>query len=61
MFGQGKSATDSEGRIAQIELMVTQGVQGIALTPVDPTVAATRDKAVAAGLKVVLMDNNIPD
>jgi simple sugar transport system substrate-binding protein len=41
--------------------MVTQGVQGIALTPVDPTVAATHDKAVAAGLKVVLMDNNIPD
>jgi ABC-type sugar transport system substrate-binding protein len=40
--------------------MVTQGVQGIALTPVDPTVAPALDKAVAAGVKVVLMDNNIP-
>ncbi|MBL8580840.1 MAG: sugar ABC transporter substrate-binding protein [Rhizobiaceae bacterium] len=60
VFGQGASATDIEGQIAQIESMVTQGVQGIAITPVDPTVAATLDKAVAAGVKVVLMDNNIP-
>ena len=40
--------------------MVTQGVQGIAVTPVDPTVAPALDKAIAAGVKVVLMDNNIP-
>jgi simple sugar transport system substrate-binding protein len=60
-FGQGASATDIEGQISLIESMVAQGVQGIALTPVDPTVAATLDKAVAAGVKVVLMDNNIPD
>ena len=61
VFGQGTSATDIEGQIALIESMVTQGVQGIALTPVDPTVASTLDKAIAAGVKVVLMDNNIPD
>ena len=60
VFGQGASATDIEGQIAQIESMVTQGVQGIALTPVDPTVAQALDKAVAAGVKVVLMDNDIP-
>jgi simple sugar transport system substrate-binding protein len=60
-FGQGTSATDIEGQIALIESMVTQGVKGIALTPVDPTVAAALDKAIAAGVKVVLMDNNIPD
>lgn len=60
-FGQGASATDIEGQIALIESMVAQGMQGIALTPVDPTVAATLDKAVEAGVKVVLMDNNIPD
>ena len=41
--------------------MVTQGVQGIAITPVDPTVAPALDKAVAAGIKVVLIDNSIPD
>jgi ABC-type sugar transport system substrate-binding protein len=60
-FGQGTSATDIEGQIALIESMVTQGVQGIAITPVDPTVASALDKAIAAGVKVVLMDNNIPD
>lgn len=62
VYGQGAAATDIEGQIALIESMVTQGVQGIALTPVDPTVAAVLDRAIAdAGIKVVLMDNNIPD
>lgn len=61
IFGQGASATDIEGQVALIESMVTQGVQGIAITPADPTVAAALDKAVEAGVKVVLMDNNIPD
>lgn len=60
-FGQGTSATDIEGQIALIESMVTKGVKGIAVTPVDPTVAPALDKAIAAGVKVVLMDNNIPD
>jgi simple sugar transport system substrate-binding protein len=60
VFGQGASGTDIEGQVAQIESMVAQGVQGIAITPVDPTVAASLDKAVAAGVKVVLMDNDIP-
>jgi ABC-type sugar transport system substrate-binding protein len=61
IYGQGTSATDIDGQIALIESMVTQGVKGIAITPVDPTVAAALDKAVAAGVKVVLMDNSIPD
>jgi len=61
VFGQGTSATDIDGQIALIESMVTQGVQGIGITPVDPTVAPALDKAVAAGVKVVLMDNSIPD
>jgi ABC-type sugar transport system substrate-binding protein len=61
IFGQGASATDIEGQIALIESMVTQGVQGLAITPADPTVAPALDKAIAAGVKVVLMDNNIPD
>jgi len=60
-FGQGTSATDIEGQIALIESMVTKGVQGIAITPVDPTVAPALDKAIAKGVKIVLMDNNIPD
>lgn len=61
IYGQGTSATDIEGQIAQIESMVTQGVQGIALTPVDPTVAPALDKAISQGVKIVLMDNNIPE
>ena len=61
IYGQGKSATDIEGQIALIEAMVTKGVQGIAITPVDPTVATTLDKAVAKGVRVVLMDNKIPN
>lgn len=60
VYGQGQSGTDIEGQIALIESMVTQGVQGIALTPVDPTVAPALDKAIAAGVKIVLMDNDIP-
>ncbi len=61
VYGQGQSATDIEGQIALIESMVTQGVQGIAITPVDPTVASALDRAIANGVKVVLMDNSIPD
>lgn len=61
VYGQGQSSTDIEGQIALIESMVTQGVKGIALTPVDPTVAPALDKAIAAGVKIVLMDNDIPD
>lgn len=60
IYGQGASATDIEGQIALIESMVTQGVQGIAITPVDPTVTSALDKAIASGVKVVLMDNSIP-
>lgn len=60
VYGQGQSGTDIEGQIALIESMVTQGVQGIALTPVDPTVAPALDKAIAASVKIVLMDNDIP-
>jgi ABC-type sugar transport system substrate-binding protein len=59
--GQGQGATDIEGQLALIESMITQGVQGLAITPVDPTVAPALDKAVAAGIKVVLVDNSIPN
>jgi simple sugar transport system substrate-binding protein len=61
IYGQGASATDIEGQIALIESMVINGVQGIAITPVDPTVASALDRAIASGVRVVLMDNNIPD
>lgn len=59
IFGQSQSSTDIEGQIALIESMITQGVQGIAITPVDAAVAPALDKAVAEGIKIVLLDNDI--
>lgn len=61
VFAQGKSGTDDEGEIAAIESMITQGVKAIAITPTSPNVQTALDKAVAAGIKVVLIDNDIPD
>jgi ABC-type sugar transport system substrate-binding protein len=61
VFAQGKSGTDDEGEIAAIESMITQGVDAIAITPTSPNVQAALDKATAAGIKVVLIDNDIPD
>jgi simple sugar transport system substrate-binding protein len=60
LFGQGKSGTDDEGEIAIIENMITQGVKAIAITPTSPNVQGALDKAVKAGIKVVLIDNDIP-
>jgi len=60
IFGQGQSATDAAGQINLIESMVSQGVKGIAITPVSPELIPALDKAVAAGVKIVLMDNDIP-
>jgi ribose transport system substrate-binding protein len=57
---QGSSGADIEGQIALIKSMTSQGVKGIAITPVDATVASALDKAVAAGVKIVLIDNDIP-
>ena len=59
--GQGAAGDDHEGQIALIESMVAQGVQGIALTPTGPQVQPALDAAVAAGVKIVLIDNDLPD
>src|SRR5688572_14093411 len=60
IYGQGKSVTDDEGIIAIIENMIVQGVKAIAITPTSPNVQGALDKAVEAGIKVVLIDNDIP-
>jgi simple sugar transport system substrate-binding protein len=59
--GQGESGADHEGQIAIIESMVAQGVNGIAVTPTGPQVQPALDAAVDAGVKVVLIDNDLPD
>ena len=60
VFAQGKSGTDDEGEIAAIQSMVTQGVKAIAITPTSPNVKGELQKAVDKGIKVVLIDNDIP-
>jgi ABC-type sugar transport system substrate-binding protein len=60
IFGQGKSGTDDEGEINTIENMISKGVKAIAITPTSPAVRSALDKAVQAGIKVVLVDNDIP-
>ena len=59
-FAQGKAATDDAGEIAAIQDMVAKGVKGIAITPTSPAVIPALNKAVAKGVKVVLMDNDLP-
>jgi ABC-type sugar transport system substrate-binding protein len=61
LFAQGESGTDDEGIIAAIQSFVTQGVDAIAITPTSPNVADELQKAVDAGIPVVLIDNDIPD
>ena len=60
IYGQGKSGTDDEGEINTIEDMIAKNVQAIAITPTSPAVQTALDKAVKAGIKVVLVDNDIP-
>ncbi len=59
--GMGESASDDEGEIALIESMVTQGVDGIAITPTGEAVIPALDAAVEAGVEVILIDNDLPD
>ena len=61
VYGTGKDATDDAGQIALIESMTSQGVKGIAITPSSPAVQPALQKAVDAGIKVVLLDNDLPD
>jgi simple sugar transport system substrate-binding protein len=60
IFAQGSSGTDDEGEIAAIESMVTQGVKAIVITPTSPNVQDALQKAVDGGIKVILVDNDIP-
>ena len=61
IFAQGESGTDDEGMIAAIQSFVTQGVDAIAITPTSPALAVELQKAVDAGIEVILIDNDIPD
>jgi ABC-type sugar transport system substrate-binding protein len=60
LFAQGDSGTDDEGVIAAIESMVTQQVDAIVVTPTSPNVQDALQAAVDDGIKVILVDNDIP-
>ena len=60
LFGQGKSGDDDTGQIEQINNMIAQKVKAIAITPTSPKVQGALDKAVKGGIKIVLVDNDIP-
>jgi ABC-type sugar transport system substrate-binding protein len=60
IFAQGKSGTDDAGEIAAIQDMVAAGVKGIAIAPTSPAVVPALNKAIKAGVKIVLIDNDIP-
>ena len=60
VFAQGKSATDDAGEIAAVQDMVASGVKGIAIAPTSPAVAKALNKARKQGVKIVLIDNDIP-
>lgn len=61
VYGQGKDATDDAGQINLIESMISQDVKGIAITPTSPAVQPALDKAKAKGIKIVLLDNDLPE
>jgi ABC-type sugar transport system substrate-binding protein len=60
LFAQGKSATDDAGEIAAIQDLVTAGVKGIAIAPTSPAVVPALKAAQKQGVKIVLIDNDIP-
>jgi simple sugar transport system substrate-binding protein len=60
VFAQGKSGTDDAGEIAAIQDLVTAGVKGIAIAPTSPAVVPALKAAQKQGVKIVLIDNDIP-
>ncbi len=53
--------TDAQAQITAIQNMVTRGAQALAVAPVGPQVEPTLEQAVKQGVKVVLIDNDLPN
>jgi ABC-type sugar transport system substrate-binding protein len=60
VFARGKSATDDAGEIRAIQDLVASGAKGIAITPTSPAVVPALNKAKKQGVRIVLLDNDIP-
>lgn len=53
--------TDAQAQIDAIQNMITRGAQALAVAPVGPQVEPTLEAAIKKGVKVVLIDNDLPD
>jgi simple sugar transport system substrate-binding protein len=60
IFRHGRDGADDRSQIAFIEDMVDRRVQAIAITPTSPNVVRALDTAERKGIKVVLVDNDLP-
>jgi simple sugar transport system substrate-binding protein len=52
--------TDAQAQIAAIQNMVTRGADALAVAPVGPQVQPALEQAIKQGVKVVLIDNDLP-
>jgi ABC-type sugar transport system substrate-binding protein len=55
------NGTDAQPQINAIQNMVTRGAQALAVAPVGPQVLPTLQQAINQGVKVVLIDNDLPE
>jgi ABC-type sugar transport system substrate-binding protein len=58
--GKGANENDVDGQIALVESMIVQQVDGIAIAPVGEGVQPALEAAAAKGIKIVLVDNDLP-
>jgi ABC-type sugar transport system substrate-binding protein len=58
--GKGANENDVDGQIALVESMIVQQVDGIAIAPVGKGVQPALEAAAAKGIKIVLVDNDLP-
>jgi ribose transport system substrate-binding protein len=51
---------DAQAQIGAIQNMLTRGAQGLVVAPVGPQVQPVLEQAIQQGVKVVLVDNDLP-
>jgi simple sugar transport system substrate-binding protein len=53
--------TDAQAQINAIQNMISRGAQALVVAPIGPQVEPALEQAIKAGVKVVLVDNNLTD
>ena len=59
--GNGNGAADTTQQIANIQTMLAQGIDVLAIAPPGDTFKPVLDSAVAKGVKVIFIDQQVPD